>query len=182
MSPAVPPLPEPDPSRADLATLEEKLRALAPPRVPTALESKLVASIPSAGAAGALATMIAKYWLWIAGTAGVCIVAGALVHWWPSGANFGGGQPGKATVENGNRPTSAALKKFEDAVSVEPYNAEAWFNLAKAQAEAHRPEDAVSSAQKAIDVARSRDRNDFAQNVEAWLKTYKAANHLQKSP
>jgi tetratricopeptide (TPR) repeat protein len=70
-------------------------------------------------------------------------------------------------------PTSKAIRDYEEAVRVDPYNADAWFALAKAQATANRPDEAVSSAQKALDVARARDRNELAQTIEAWLRLHR---------
>jgi outer membrane protein TolC len=60
-------------------------------------------------------------------------------------------------------------------VRIYPYNADAWFSLAKAQADVHRSADAISSAQKAIDVARSRNNAGFVNTIETWLRSYRAA-------
>jgi len=81
---------------------------------------------------------------------------------------------GGAGNSNGlNSPTSKRTRDYEEAVRVDPYNADAWFALAKAQAAVDRADEAVSSAQKALDVARSRDRNELAQTIEAWLRLHR---------
>jgi hypothetical protein len=67
-------------------------------------------------------------------------------------------------------------------VHFDPYNAEAWFSLAKAQADVHRSADAISSAQKAIDIARSRNRSDLVDTVEAWLRSYRASESRRSPP
>jgi tetratricopeptide (TPR) repeat protein len=103
------------------------------------------------------------------------IVAAALTYTWMAN------QPAPpAKVEGAgnstdvfNSPTSKAIQDYEEAVRVDPFNADAWFALAKAQAAANRPGEAVSSAQKALDVARSRDRNELAQTIEAWLRLHR---------
>ena len=180
MSQAVPPFPEPNPPRADLEALEEKLRALAPPAVPAALESKLIASIPAAGALGRWPRCSQSTGFGSWARRGFASLAGAVVHWWPSEANSGRGQPGPAKTERADRPIPPAIKKYEDAISVDPYNAEAWFNLAKAQAAVHMTDEAVSSAQKAIDVARVRDRIGYANDVEAWLQDVQGGQSFAK--
>ena len=66
------------------------------------------------------------------------------------------------------------LQQFESAVRLDPYNADAWLSLAKAQADVHRTDDAISSAQKALDIARSRNRSDLIGTIEAWLRSRRA--------
>ena len=151
--------------------------------MPDALSSKLIAAIPPAKAAGATATGVTKYWPWIAGVSLICIAAGAVLYsrqiFWnskpPLGANENPGAAASSTAGKDPPATSKAIQQFENAVRFDPYNADAWFSLAKAQADVHRTEDAISSAQKALDIARSRNRSDLAGTIEAWLRSHRAA-------
>jgi tetratricopeptide (TPR) repeat protein len=67
--------------------------------------------------------------------------------------------------------SSKTIQTYEQAVRFDPYNADAWFNLAKAQAEVHRTDEALSSAQKALDIARSRNQTALVETIEAWLRS-----------
>jgi len=171
-----PELPEPDPQAASLESLEKRLRALPPPTVPGDLASRMIAAIPPVSAAGTAAGAW-KLWLWLAGVGGVGVVAAALTYAWMANRNPNPAAPAKVEGGAGNStnvqssPTSKAIRDYEEAIRVDPYNADAWFALAKAQAAANRSDEAVSSAQKALDVARSRDRTDLVQTIEAWLQS-----------
>jgi len=172
------PTPEPDPERL-FGSLEAKLRALPPSEVPDTLRAKLIATIPSAKAAGATSAGVAKYWPWIAGVSLICIATGAVLYsrqiFWNSKPSLGPSEnPGAAVSSIADRDppvTSKAVQQFENAVRLDPYNADAWFSLAKAQADVNRAEDAISSAQKALDIARSRNRSDLVGTIERWLRS-----------
>jgi tetratricopeptide (TPR) repeat protein len=148
--------------------------------VPEALPAKLIASIPAAKAAGSLATSITSRWPWIAGVAVLCITVTATIYLWqmdwgskpPAGADANRDSADSSKAGKNAPATSKAMQKYEQAVRFDPYNADAWFSLAKAQAEVNRSEDAISSARKAIDIARSRNRADFVSAVETWLRSY----------
>jgi cytochrome c-type biogenesis protein CcmH/NrfG len=155
--------------------------------VPEALPSKLIASIPAAKAAGWLATSITSRWPWIVGVAVLCITVPAAIYLWqmdwgsapPAGADANP-DPADSSKAAKNAPaTSKDIQKYEQAVRFDPYNADAWFSLAKAQAQVNRSEDAISSARKAIDIARSRNRADFVSAVETWLRSYQVPNASQ---
>jgi hypothetical protein len=173
------PSPEPDP-RLGLESIERQLRALPPAPVPEALPSKLVAGIPAAKAAGPLATSITSRWPWIAGLAGLFVTASVAFYAWqmhvssklPVGANENRNPTVSSPAVKNAPATSTAIQKYEQAVRIDPYNAYAWFSLAKAQAEVNRSEDVISSAHKAIDIARSRNRSDLVSVVETWLQSY----------
>lgn len=179
--------PEPDPDRLSLESLEEKLRALPLAVVPDDLPSKLIAAIPPAKAASLPGSRVQRLWPWIAAVGIVGITASALVYSWIIDGNS---MPAERTNEIGNPATtgskapaiSKAVQDYEPAVRFDPYNADAWFALAKAQADVHRSADAISSAQKAIDIGRSRNRTEFVSTVEAWLKSYGAAESRRTSP
>jgi cytochrome c-type biogenesis protein CcmH/NrfG len=155
---------------------------LPPAQVPDGLASKLIASIPAANAAGSLTISIISRWPWIVGVAVLCIMVPATVYLWqmdwnskpPSGV--GANRDSADSSETGkNAPaTSKDIQKYEQVVRFDPYNADAWFSLAKAQAQVNRSEDAISSARKAIDIGRSRNRSDFVGAVETWLRAYQA--------
>jgi thioredoxin-like negative regulator of GroEL len=154
------------------------------------LSSKLVAAIPPIKAAGAATTTtVNQLWPWIVGIGLICVTTGgAFVAWLmlshakPSAQSNGNpaAAPSSTTAKNASA-ASKAIQQYERAVSVDPYNADAWFSLAKAQADAHRPEGAISSAQKALDVARSRNRSDLAATIEAWLRSYRATQTGQSA-
>jgi cytochrome c-type biogenesis protein CcmH/NrfG len=173
------PTPDPDPERLSIESLERQLRALPPSEVPGTLSSKLIATIPPAKVAGATAAGVTKYWLWIAGISLVCIATGAVLisrqTFWnpksPSETNENPGAAASSTTSKDTPATSKAIQQFESAIRLDPYNADAWFSLAKAQADVHRAEDAVSSAQKALDIARSRNRSDLVGAIETWLRS-----------
>jgi tetratricopeptide (TPR) repeat protein len=93
----------------------------------------------------------------------------------PAGSNENQGASVVSTDGKDTPPTSKAVQEYEQAVRFDPYNADAWFSLAKAQADVHRSADAISSAQKAIDIARSRDRAALVDTVETWLRSYRAS-------
>lgn len=69
----------------------------------------------------------------------------------------------------------AAIDHFQEALKYKPTYIEAWANMALAQAALNHPDLAVVLAQKAIDMARSKGQIKLAQEVEAWLTTYRAS-------
>src|SRR6478736_1967232 len=174
----VTPSPESDPRRLSLESLEEKLRALPLAEVPEKLTSNLIAAIPPTKAVRPPGSDVTKRWPWIGAVGVICIAVPAVVYSWlthtnskpPAGSNENQGAAvssadGKAAIP----APSKAVREYEQAVRFDPYNADAWFSLAKAQADVHRSADAISSAQKAIDIARSRNRAGLADTVAAWL-------------
>jgi tetratricopeptide (TPR) repeat protein len=186
----VSPSPEPDPRRLSLESLEEKLRALPPAEVPENLQSNLIAHIPSIKAVSPRGSNVTGRWPWIGAIGVMCIAVPAVVYSWlthtnskpPTGSNENQGTA-VASADGKDRPaTSKAIREYEQAVHFDPYNADAWFNLAKAQADVHRSADAMSSAQKAIDIARSRNRADFVDTVETWLRSYRASETRRPPP
>lgn len=188
MSQNVPPLPDPEPDkRHNQMSLEEQLRALPPPLVPESLKSKLIGSIPRSAGPIATSTGLTKSWIWLVGlsTAGVLVCTFAVYSWMqsrnvkePAGLNAGASSANNSTTK---ATSSQAIEKYEQAVLHDPYDADAWFNLAKAQIAAHRSADAISSAHKALDIARANNRTSLAQAVEAWLKTNAIAEPGQPS-
>ena len=176
-----PGLPEPDPRAASLESLKIQLRALPPPAVPAELAGRLIAAIPGVSAAGAAAGGW-KAWRWIAAIGGAGVVAAALTYTWMANRNPRAvpavKAEGGATENSTSAPNASSMKAVRDAeqaVRFDPYNADAWFALAKAQAAANQTEAAASSAEKALDVARSRDRPDLARIIETWLRSHRKA-------
>src|SRR5689334_21406388 len=96
----------------------------------------------------------------------------------PAGLNAGASS---ANSQATAATSSQAIEKYEQAVLHDRYGADAWFSLAKAQIAGHRSADAISSAHKALDIARANNRTSLAQAVEAWLKTNAAAEFSQPS-
>ncbi len=168
-------MPGPDPKSLELELLEARLRAIAPPAVPERLVEKLAVGIPRAGASSG--GLLNKPRLWFAACAAmVVIIAAVSVAVWSHWGSGSGRRNAGGPQQNGgsgvpNTIKNQAIGQYEHAVAVDPYNAEAWFNLAKAQADAGRWDEAISSAQKSIDIARSRGRTDFVHMVEAWVKS-----------
>jgi tetratricopeptide (TPR) repeat protein len=178
--------PEPDP-RSRLESLEKHLRAMPPPSVPAALSSNLIAAIPAPAATASVAVSISKRWSGMASIGAMGILVLGLGYAWLAHSNSNalpglkanGNATGTSTTEQNVTAPSHAIKDYEQAVRFDPYNADAWFNLAKAQAEMHQSADAISSAQKAIDVARARNRTALANTVESWLRAYRATESDQ---
>ncbi|HZZ29073.1 MAG TPA: tetratricopeptide repeat protein [Pirellulales bacterium] len=183
MSQAVPPSPQPDLHQRPLESLEEQLRALPPPTVPAALPAKLIAALPATAATATFAAGSAKLWLWLVGIGAAVVLLAALMI---TGLTHSGSnappEPKPAAANSAATANStlvpAAVSKtienYQQAVTVDPYNADAWFNLAKAQAAAQLSADAISSAKKAIDIAHSRNQTTFVSTIEAWLRSYRA--------
>jgi thioredoxin-like negative regulator of GroEL len=92
----------------------------------------------------------------------------------PAGADANRESADSSAAGKNAPATSKDIQKYEQVVRFDPYNADAWFSLAKAQAQVNRSEDAISSARKAIDIGRSRNRSDFVGAVETWLRAYEA--------
>lgn len=190
MNQGVPPSSEPEPRRLSLESLEEKLRALPLAEVPENLPSNLIAAIPHTKVVSPRGSGATKRWPWIGAVGVICIAVPAAVYSWltqtnskpPAGSNEIQGAA-VASADGKDMPApSKAIREYEQAVRFDPYNADAWFGLAKAQADAHRSVDAISSAQKAIDIARSRNRAAFVDTVEAWLRSYRASNTRRPPP
>jgi hypothetical protein len=184
------PSPEPDPGRLSLESLEEKLRALPLAPVPDGLPSKLIAAIPPTKAVSSLGTQVIRRWPWIGAVGVMCITLSAVVYTWlmhlnskpTTESNENRGATVSSTAGKDVPGPSKAVREYEQAVRFDPYNADAWFSLAKAQANAHQSADAISSAQKAIDIARSRNRADLVDTVEAWLRSYRASESHRPPP
>ena len=184
------PSPEPDPGRLSLESLEEKLRALPLAPVPEAFSSKLIAAIPPIKPISSLGNRIIRRWPWIGAVGVMCITVSAVVYSWLLHLNSkpstesreNRGATVSSTVGKDVPGSSKAVREYEQAVRFDPYNADAWFSLAKAQANAHQSADAISSAQKAIDIARSRNRADLVDTVEAWMRSYRASETRRPPP
>jgi len=178
-------LPQPDPQPASLESLERQLRALPAPQVPAHLPGKLIAAVSSAPATAGAAAGVWKLWPWYAALVGAGIVAAALTYTWVAHWSAKAVPAIKADGGDGKsagRPaagSSKGIQAYEQAIQVDPYNADAWFNLAKAQAQAHQSAEAISSAEKALDVARSRDRTDLVQAIETWLRSQRKSGGVR---
>ena len=182
------PSPEPSPERISLDSLEQQLRALPPPEVPADLSATLVTAIPrSVSVSRGLGT--SKNWFWIAAAMAAVACTLGVSSWFIGGAaklepvshttnNSATESPAPQAASN----VSETIGNLQQAAQSDPYNADLWFKLAKTQAEDQRSAEAIASAEKAIDVARSRNRNDLAIAVEAWLRDYRAKQNNRTSP
>jgi protein O-mannosyl-transferase len=68
--------------------------------------------------------------------------------------------------------TAAGLEQFEQAAQLKP-DATAFANLARAYAQVGRSEDAITSAQKAADMARAQGQFPLAAQMDDWLRDYR---------
>jgi cytochrome c-type biogenesis protein CcmH/NrfG len=178
MSPGLP-NPDADP-RASLEAIEAQLRALPPPNVPAGLAGKLISGIPPVVAGTAASTVAVKLWAFAVGILAVGAVAvGLIVHRLnadkPAMPNANGeanpNAPGSNAAANPIAPAlQKELQRWDEAIRNDPFDANAWFNLAKTQLQTRRKADAISSAQKALDIARSGRRPDLVAPLEGWLR------------
>jgi tetratricopeptide (TPR) repeat protein len=67
-----------------------------------------------------------------------------------------------------------ATKYLEKALQVKPDYVQAAANLANAYSQTNRPDEALAVAQKALEMARSQGQTAVAQQMEAWLASYRA--------
>ena len=68
-----------------------------------------------------------------------------------------------------------AIEQYEQAIRLKPDYDTAYSNLVLAYAKTGRSADAIAAAQKAIELARSKGRTAAAEEIENWLKSYRAA-------
>jgi tetratricopeptide (TPR) repeat protein len=67
-----------------------------------------------------------------------------------------------------------AIEHFQQALRLKPDVAETCANLAVVYAKTNQPSAAIASAQKALDIARSKGQTALAKQIEDWLTTYQA--------
>jgi tetratricopeptide (TPR) repeat protein len=68
-----------------------------------------------------------------------------------------------------------AIEHFKEALKLRPDYIEAYANLAVACANANQSSEAIASAQKGLDLARSKYQSAMAMEIEAWLNSYRAS-------
>ncbi|HEY2826996.1 MAG TPA: tetratricopeptide repeat protein, partial [Pirellulales bacterium] len=69
-----------------------------------------------------------------------------------------------------NRPEEA-VQQFKRALELKPKDARIYFNLAMTYEMLERGDEAIASAQTALELARSQGQTALAQQVEAWLNS-----------
>ncbi|MGA2060319.1 MAG: tetratricopeptide repeat protein [Thermoguttaceae bacterium] len=79
---------------------------------------------------------------------------------------------GKALVKTDRTPE--AVEHFQQALRLKPDFTDVYFDLASAYANMHHSSDAMGAAQKALELARSQGQTTQAEEIEAWLNTYRA--------
>jgi tetratricopeptide (TPR) repeat protein len=79
---------------------------------------------------------------------------------------------GVALMAAGRRQEGIA--QFEEALRLNPDFAEAYWNLLMAQPK-ENPEEAISAAYKALELARSNSKPELAEKIETWLRRYQAS-------
>jgi protein O-mannosyl-transferase len=67
-----------------------------------------------------------------------------------------------------------AIEHFRQALILKPDFIESRFTLAVAYANMHQTSNAMDTAQKALEIARSRGKTALARQIEEWLKSYRA--------
>ena len=67
-----------------------------------------------------------------------------------------------------------AIECYKQALQLNPEYTDASINLAMAYAQLHHPQEALAAAQKALDLARSQGRTEMGQNLDDWLRDYRA--------
>jgi tetratricopeptide (TPR) repeat protein len=73
-----------------------------------------------------------------------------------------------------------AIEHYVRAIRLKPDYTQTWFNLANAYAQANHPAEAIATAKKTLDLARSQGQTAMAKNIEDWLIQYRA-NHADVS-
>jgi protein O-mannosyl-transferase len=89
-------------------------------------------------------------------------------------ANYAGAQRNLGDLLLKTGRAQEASEYYERAVREKPEFIEALSNLASAYARLGRSNEAISTAQKALETARTQGRIDLAQKIEEWLKLYRA--------
>lgn len=79
-------------------------------------------------------------------------------------------------LENSNQPAEA-VNEYLLALRLEPDDAGALANLASAYADLNRVEDAIKTAKIALNLARSKNQTELADQIEAWLKDYQTKHN-----
>jgi tetratricopeptide (TPR) repeat protein len=70
--------------------------------------------------------------------------------------------------------TREAIEHFKEALRLEPEYFKAYNNLALAYVKTHQSSEAIATAQKALDIARSKNDTVRAKQIEDWLNSYRA--------
>ncbi len=71
-----------------------------------------------------------------------------------------------------------AIEQFRETLRLNPNSIDAYTNMAKAYSLMEQPADAIASAEKALALAHKLGQASIAEQIEAWLKEYRA----QKTP
>ncbi|MGD0517575.1 MAG: tetratricopeptide repeat protein [Thermoguttaceae bacterium] len=79
---------------------------------------------------------------------------------------------GSALVQAGRM--QEAIEHFKEALRLEPEYFKAYNNLALAYVKTHQSSEAIATAQKALDIARSKNDTVRAKQIEDWLNSYRA--------
>ncbi len=87
---------------------------------------------------------------------------------------------GVALVKAGR--VQEAIDQFQQALQLEPNRLPTYGSLARAYAQLQRPSEAIATAQKALNLARSTGQTAMAEQIENWLKSYRADQTKPASP
>ncbi len=66
------------------------------------------------------------------------------------------------------------IKQFDEARRLDPDNINAYTNMTKAYVLLKRPEEAIASAEKALELAKAQGKTTEAGEITAWLKSYRS--------
>jgi tetratricopeptide (TPR) repeat protein len=65
-----------------------------------------------------------------------------------------------------------AIEHFKQALQIKPDYVGAYFLMAMAYANINQPSEALTAAQKALDLARAEKQTALARQIEDWLNSY----------
>ena len=86
---------------------------------------------------------------------------------------------GNALLKTGH--LQEAIEHYKKALQLRPNSPEPYGNLALTYAQMNRPADAIVSAEKALELARSQSNTVLAERIDDWLRTYRAHQNLPNS-
>jgi tetratricopeptide (TPR) repeat protein len=75
-----------------------------------------------------------------------------------------------------------AVDEFQRTLKLEPSYSEAYYHLALAYAQLNHAPEALTAAEKALALARSQGKQQFAQQIQTWLTSFRAQHSYRTEP